>query len=267
MNVKETKYKIFCTKDYDAFKKLCGNRPVEPSRVRGIAESIKKVGQLDPAIVNEKFEVIDGQGRLEACRMLGVPFYYTIRPKTGSAECIEMNTSAKKWAIKDFVNMYALEGDASYQILRRRAEENPTLHLSLVAMIFSRKLIANRSTITNMIRAGQYDAIDRYENEECLEFVVMAKQELDRYSLDTSHKLSVLVFLYKSGLIDPNRMLAQLKKYSYNLHDSTKVLDVVEDLQNLYNFRRKTMFYFRDKYEEAMKAGGGSFSKKHGGKR
>ncbi|WP_299997811.1 ParB N-terminal domain-containing protein, partial [uncultured Clostridium sp.] len=62
------------TKDYLIFKKLEGNRPVVNRRVNKIIASIQNVGYItSPLIVNEKMEVIDGQGRLEALEQLKMP--------------------------------------------------------------------------------------------------------------------------------------------------------------------------------------------------
>ena len=58
---------IYETTDYGKFKVLCGNRFVDHSDM--IVESIKSVGLLNsPIIVNDKYEIIDGQNRFDACR-------------------------------------------------------------------------------------------------------------------------------------------------------------------------------------------------------
>ena len=59
------------TKNYEMFQKLEGNRPVLERRINKIIASINNVGYItSPIIVNDKYEVIDGQGRLEALKQL-----------------------------------------------------------------------------------------------------------------------------------------------------------------------------------------------------
>lgn len=59
--------RIYKTDDHTLFKKLEGNRDVRS--VEKIIKSIDNVGYvLSPILVNEKYEVIDGQNRLEACK-------------------------------------------------------------------------------------------------------------------------------------------------------------------------------------------------------
>lgn len=62
------------TSDYFRFKILDGNRDVLKSHVNKIKESMKKFGWIGPGIiVNEKFEIIDGQTRFYAAKELGLP--------------------------------------------------------------------------------------------------------------------------------------------------------------------------------------------------
>lgn len=58
---------VYETTNYSKFKKMLDNREVSPNRVQKIVKSIDQVGYvMSPIIVNEKMEVIDGQGRLAA---------------------------------------------------------------------------------------------------------------------------------------------------------------------------------------------------------
>jgi ParB-like nuclease family protein len=40
--------------------------------INSLAESISLVGQLQPVVINEKNELIDGQRRIKACMQLGL---------------------------------------------------------------------------------------------------------------------------------------------------------------------------------------------------
>ena len=70
---------VYSTEDYSVFQKLNGNRDVLESRKNKIMESILERGWIrNPIVVNQKFEVIDGQGRLEALQELKMPVEYVI---------------------------------------------------------------------------------------------------------------------------------------------------------------------------------------------
>ena len=69
------------TSDYSIFKKFPGNRDINPLNLRKITNSIKMHNMLDlkPIIVTESMEVTDGQHRLEAAKVLGVPIFIWLR--------------------------------------------------------------------------------------------------------------------------------------------------------------------------------------------
>ncbi|NIS95435.1 MAG: ParB N-terminal domain-containing protein [Nitrosopumilaceae archaeon] len=50
-------------------------RPI-PEQYESIKQSIKKDGQQDPVVVNEKMELIDGYTRLKICKELGIRIYF-----------------------------------------------------------------------------------------------------------------------------------------------------------------------------------------------
>lgn len=106
---------IYTTTDYEQFNRLKGNRDVTNKRVAIIKESIAQVGYIsNPIIVNEGLEVIDGQGRLEALKQLGMPVEFRIVKGLGINECRAMNLKPTGWSISDFVKSYAEYGNENY---------------------------------------------------------------------------------------------------------------------------------------------------------
>lgn len=103
------------TNEYSKFKKLKGNRSIDSVRVTKIRESVSKVGFVDgPIVVNEKYEVIDGQGRLEVCQSDGIPVPYIVITGIGIDECIAMNINQVNWKATDYVKAYADLGRPDY---------------------------------------------------------------------------------------------------------------------------------------------------------
>jgi ParB-like chromosome segregation protein Spo0J len=64
--------KVMETMDYNLFSKFNGNRDVKILHVNRIAKSMTEQFLIKPIDVNEKYEVIDGQHRLEACKETGL---------------------------------------------------------------------------------------------------------------------------------------------------------------------------------------------------
>lgn len=123
---------VFCNvykeTDYSKFKYLIGNRNLAETRKKRIMDSIQTVGYvLNPIIVNEKMEIIDGQGRHAACKELGLPIYYVIAEGASTDECVNLNIGQTNWGTLDFINFYAEQGKADYQQLLRLIKEYPSV--------------------------------------------------------------------------------------------------------------------------------------------
>lgn len=98
------------TTDYDMFKFIMSNRDTDRTHVKKLAKAIreKNLLHLNPIIVNENYEVIDGQHRLEAAKMLGLPIYYNIDSDVTQEDISGMNSNKKNWTVMDYVNFYTI---------------------------------------------------------------------------------------------------------------------------------------------------------------
>ena len=106
---------VFETYDYSMFKKTEWNRNVTEPRIRKITESIEKHGYiLNPICVNENYEVIDGQGRLEALKLLGMPVHFYINPGAGKEDCVALNSYNTLWSMYDYICSHASTGSDDY---------------------------------------------------------------------------------------------------------------------------------------------------------
>lgn len=114
------------TTNYDMFKFREDNRAqINQSHVKRLAESIKarNLLQMRPIIVNGKMEVIDGQHRLLAAKMLGVEIFYKVEQTLGIMDMLAMNC-AKAWGIQDYVNFFVQNGHQEYIKLSDFAKKN-----------------------------------------------------------------------------------------------------------------------------------------------
>lgn len=95
------------TRDYSMFTILERNRDVEEAAVNNLVVSIRKRGQLQPIIVNQSLEVIDGQHRLEACQILGYEVAYLISNNASIKDVVLINNSQKPWNYKDYIKTFS----------------------------------------------------------------------------------------------------------------------------------------------------------------
>lgn len=98
---------VYTTTDYDKFKKLEENRTVTENRAGKLTASFGEKEIINPIIVNEKFEIIDGQGRFEALKRLNRPIKYIISFGANIEDCRRMNRYNTSWTLIDWIESYA----------------------------------------------------------------------------------------------------------------------------------------------------------------
>jgi len=94
------------TKNWSNLKFLEDNRDKDDAAIKRLAESIKQFGQLQPIIINEKGEIIDGQTRVDACKLLGFPVLYVTSKGATIKEVILMNNIQRGWLNRDYLKCF-----------------------------------------------------------------------------------------------------------------------------------------------------------------
>lgn len=97
---------IYETMDYDKFKFIKSNRGINGNNVENLKESMNKKALPIPVIVNEKYEMIDGQHSFTARRELGLPILYQIVEGAGEEEMITLNVNKASWKPADYLNYF-----------------------------------------------------------------------------------------------------------------------------------------------------------------
>lgn len=224
------------TTDYSIFKRLEGNRTVKNLRISKIKKSIEKSGYIyNPIVVNEKYEVIDGQGRLEVLEMLGLPVDFVISEGAGISECIALNASSTIWSMKDYIESFCELGFEDYIIFNDLLQEYPELKLNTVGTIAS----GIASLPSRQIKDGN---------------LVIQKENLTqiRHDLDVAKRVAPFFarvngtkdyYIYGSvyavrGGADLDRLIMVISKSVLNPAPTVKV--ALQEISDLYNKGLKT---------------------------
>lgn len=159
---------ILTTTDYDQFKYFVSNREVDKMHVRKLAASIeqKNLMYIRPAIVTDEMYVIDGQHRIEACRLLNVPVYYIVTEGLTKADIAILNTAQKNWTRLDFINFYAIEGKQEYMTFSKLVNRFPFMRVScLLELVGDHRKTKIREGDTRCEEPGARDAGVRVRDE------------------------------------------------------------------------------------------------------
>ena len=223
----------FRTKDYSVFQRLEGNRSVLSSRVNKILRSINEVGYVfNPIIVNELFQIIDGQGRFEACKILGLPIDYVIADGARLEECIALNSSFTKWTIPDYIESWCELKNDHYIKLRQLMNEFPNITDQVKMAVISGKANAP----TEDVRRGEFTFIKgQYESAESdLKFLDPLYTTLRKTTGGGRHYAYAITFARHVGA-DDDRLSSSISRA--NLKSAGSDREALDAVSDCYNWR------------------------------
>lgn len=237
MEGKEVAYNVYVTKDYSIFKRLVGNRDIPESRISKIVESIQTIGWVhNPIIVNEKMEVIDGQGRLTALQRLKMPIEYIIAEGAGNKECIYMNMNMVNWKLSDFIKSYAEQGNENYQrllsLMQRYANGNLDIISTAVYRLSRSKHREIKQGILQLTEDQYRAAVPR------LEYIKPLLESINDKKLPGSivTLMQTLVYYFDYPEVDKERLAYSVEKYIYNATPWVLNTDCEREVENCYNY-------------------------------
>ena len=191
--------KVYETTDYSIFTRLEGNRKVTEKRADKIKVNILENGYiLNPIVVNEKLEVIDGQGRLEALKALGLPVHYVIAQGAGVKECAVLNAANTPWKIDDYIASYAELGNENYKRLQKLIADYDQFTPSTICSLAT-GLKGNKAK--GRIREGkiEYTADIDVVTRNRLEYLADFIPDLERVKGTYFHYLFAILFAIEAG--------------------------------------------------------------------
>jgi hypothetical protein len=124
------------TTNYSMFKEFSSNREIDEKHVRKLVREIQNRNLLavNPILVDHNMHVVDGQHRLEAAKVLGVPIFYIVGDVRRD-DISKINSNQKNWGLMDYLNYYTIEGKKAYLQISNLINHYPRItHSALVAL-------------------------------------------------------------------------------------------------------------------------------------
>lgn len=246
---------VYLETDLSKFKTIVGNRAVEEDRVKKIMKSIDEVGMIQaPIIVNDLMEVIDGQGRLEACRRLGLPVPYIVIEGIGIRECRAMNIYAKQWTLLDFVKSHMNAGNQNY---KRFYDFHLETGFPLAVSIY----LAKRSRFercSKEIREGTFvfTEEDAQESRELNKFV-------HRFDDIETNRITTfvysLVYCYFDEEVDNELLEKKIRQSPRAFGAISNMDDCIQVMENVYNKWNHHPIYLYTNYRKYVQSKVGTY--------
>ena len=233
---------VFSTKNYDLFKILNGNRDVNLLHVERLKQSFAKHYLFNPILVNNNFEIIDGQHRFTSAKSLGLTIYFIIT-NYGLKETQIFNTNSKNWKKEDYLDGYCKAGNSNYLTFRSFMNEFPDFTITGIETILSNLYGGGKQTVllgkhahARTFENGEFKVYDINYSYETIYKIIDYKQ----YYVNYSQTLFVrtLTQLFKNNNYNHAKMLTKLSiPNKFKLEPQTNGEAYLTLLENIYNYK------------------------------
>lgn len=222
---------VLQTTDYALFKHVTSNREVDKKHVNRLAKAISKKNllHLDPIVVNDQMQIIDGQHRLEAAETLGVPIFYIIGAEVTKHDLSDLNSVKKNWSVLDYINYWSVEKAPGFDVLSKFLSEHSQIPASTAMMLLS----VDGKRDTRALKEGKSDVGNIAQAEQIALFLKSFRNIID-WAYDRSFVMAIQR-LVDSGKYDHAVMLKKLENQSRSLVKCVNVKQYIELLEEIYN--------------------------------
>lgn len=229
---------VYITSDYTIFKDLIGNREDVAGRAKRLMSSIKERGQLNPIIVNKRYEVVDGQARLMALKELDMPVKYMVCDYD-IEDVIAINNTATKWSTRDYVKSFKLQGNSNYAYLEALFEEFKDMSKTTIMCACSARMASSASALG--IAQGTFKlSADRYhEAQRELQYVRLFLPYLKYLGGRSAVYQQALIFCYRTPEVDNDVLFDKFQKNMSFLIPAANVLTATQTIEKIYNYNKK----------------------------
>jgi hypothetical protein len=235
-------YKVEKTKDYSIFKYLLGNRPINKAHLKKLKSSIEKNNHLNlhPIVVNQNYEIIDGQHRLECAKELGIDIFFIRSNTIQDDHLIECNVNQKTFECDNYIDYFAIrEKKAEYIQLKQMLESSGLKPKALLTLILG----TVSGNLLEFLKTGRFKFPSIENPKEIMDFyydyIAYARDKrLKPLSMFTNHNFTrALRWIFKTTGFEASIFFKKLDLRWFDLKPQRTAEDWYVLLINIYNFK------------------------------
>jgi len=233
---------IHSTRDLSVFKILEGNRNINLGNVERLVKSIEENGFLQlPIIVNENYEVIDGQHRLEAARKLNSIIYYHKVNNYDLKTAIALNRNQSNWSLADYIRSYCDLDYKDYIKLQEFHKANNDFTIMICAELTSSDgyyiYSQNKNDKGDLIRKGNF----QFNPNNKAEYIFNAIRKIKLVIPDatSAYYIRALNTCLKNTEFNLNQFVKKAETYPDQHRKSNVQGVIISNIEHIYNFRNQ----------------------------
>lgn len=225
----------FETRNYSIFKFLNGNRDVEMPHVKRLIVSMSEMYLLTIIVVNEHFEIIDGQHRFTAASQLDYPIHFIIKNGYGLNEVQRLNTNSSVWDKRDYLQSFCEIGKKPYLDFRKFMEDFPDFKTSMTLDILTNTTGHGKTSNIKKFETGKLE-IPNLSKAYANAYLILAVKQFCKID---GNLVKTFLGLFQNKAYNHEEFLRKLKKQPLTLQPCKKIEQYRLLIEDIYNTGRK----------------------------
>ena len=250
------------TRDYARFSLMELNRDVNRQHVERLKQSFERDYLLAPILVNENFEIVDGQHRFTAAKEMGLPIRYVVANGYTIEHVKMLNHEGKNWSVMDHFMSYVKQGVPAYVNTAKLFGKFDGLTDNSIASIvykfserqtkiaesrYKKSSLSPSAALQTSLQSGGYsDAVKSgafadsglFKAESFLHWL-LARAKAFSAIKGGSYISALISFELFNESYDRNRMAQSIDNYHYIMSPAVNKALAERQLEEAYNYKRQ----------------------------
>jgi hypothetical protein len=230
---------VHTTKDYSLFKSLEGNRNKNLLHINRLKKSMQKHYLFTIIMVNENYEIIDGQHRFHVIKELGLPLYYIVCEGYGLREVQVLNENSKTWNADDYLDGYCNLGYKNYILYKEFKDKYKIGHNECQSLLNGSRTDQTKHDFYS----GDFTIKDINNSRVVIEKILL----IEPYYVGVRRRIFInaMITLLKNKNFEYTEFLQKLKLQPTALVDCTNVSQYITLIEQIYNYKRRDKINLR----------------------
>ena len=224
---------VHTTTDYFLFKPIEGNRNKNLLHMNRLKKSMSEKPLFTVIIVNENYEIIDGQHRFDVIKELKLPLNYIVCKGYGLKEVHILNQISKTWNADDYLAGYVNLGYPAYVKYAEFKEQYGFGHNECMSILSGSYVKSN----IDIFYGGSFKIKNYEEGCRIAEKIIIIAPYYE--GVKRRSFIFAMLQLFKNPNFEYSEFLQKLKTQPTALMDCVDVTSYVSLIEEIYNYRRR----------------------------
>jgi len=233
---------VHTTNDYFLFKPIDGNRNKNLLHINRLKKSMQVNYLFTVIIVNENYEIIDGQHRFDVIKELNLPLHYVMCNGYGLNEVHILNQNSKTWNSDDYLEGYCNLGYLNYIKYAEFKKRYGFGHAECMTILSGYSNTSGGNTV-KIFFAGELKIKDYNKACELADKIELIGQFYEGYKRRSF--VHALLNLFKNKNFEFIELIQKLKIQPTALCDCTDIPQYTSLIEEIYNYKRREKINLR----------------------